>query len=244
MTYKNNLYSKLATNPLWSDILSGLLVHASADKYTLNKAWPDLRPKSKLSLYSAHDTTIMTLLASLGGNLYDNSWPPYASMLNIELFDIEWDANTPDEIRRNFPTNLGFRLLYNGKAITEHVSGCMRDEEICDLDLLVLHVYPFSNVTEWDELCKKQNSDTGKGDDSNSSHLDVGQNILTLLLGGLLCGFFGAFISFMYLSKSPTRFSKVPHQQELNSLALETENGGKLYGLQPNSGDEGTRGII
>ena len=89
--YRNNLYSKISTNPLWNDILAGLLIYTKANENQLHKAWPDIRPESKFALYSAHDTTIMSLLASLGSIVYDNAglWPPYASMVNIELFEIK-----------------------------------------------------------------------------------------------------------------------------------------------------------
>ena len=99
------MYAKLASNPLWNDILAGLLVFTNANKLSLSRAWPDLRPGSKFSLYSAHDTTIMALLASLGGDLYESSntglWPPYASMLNIELFDIEWNTDDANEVKEH-----------------------------------------------------------------------------------------------------------------------------------------------
>ncbi len=256
LTYKNSMYSKISTNPLWNEILSGLLVYTNANRYELHKAWPDLRPKSKFSLYSAHDTTIMTLLASLGGDLYDSSssdaWPPYASMLNIELFDLSWKSSASDEIRSNFPTNVGFRMLYNGKPITEHITGCMRNEEICDIDLLVLHVYPFSNVTKWDDICKKvddvventtgggNNNNNGNNNGNNSqygsssrrSNYD-GQNIVLLIMGGLLCAVCGAFVTFLYLSKHQVRFKQIPPQPEHLSVS-NTQSvvaNGKVYGL-------------
>lgn len=36
-------------------------------------------PQPRLALYSGHDTTIMPLLVTLGGNL--DHWPPYVSNL-------------------------------------------------------------------------------------------------------------------------------------------------------------------
>lgn len=46
----------------------------------------DTTTKSELAVFSGHDTTIMPLLASLDGRLWNNSdWAPYASMLLIEV---------------------------------------------------------------------------------------------------------------------------------------------------------------
>lgn len=221
----------------------------NADEYELHKAWPDLRPKSKFALYSAHDVTIMTLLASLGGTLYSSvdAWPPYASMLNIELYDIQWTQDAPDEIVNNFPTGVGFRMVYNGNVITDHITGCMQKEEICDIDLLVLHVYPFANVTEWNDTCQRQNvQNGGRGGsggilDSSQRYSDLGQNIVLFLIGGLLCGVCGAFVTFLYLSKKQAQFDVVPQHPD-GSLELtrshEYANGNgngngdaKIYGL-------------
>jgi len=42
------------------------------------------KPPARLRLLSGHDTTIVPLLAALGG--YDGRWPPYASYLAVELW--------------------------------------------------------------------------------------------------------------------------------------------------------------
>jgi len=250
--YKGGAFSKLSTNPLWNDILAGLLVHTNADEYEMRRAWPDLRPKSKFALYSAHDTTIMSLLASLGPNVYGGDWPPYASMVNIELYDIEWTANADVDIRDLYPTNIGFRLLYNGQPITDHISGCSKGEEICDIDLLVLHVYPFANVTEWADQCKLQNP-IGIGGGTNDDILDHtkghhagsgGSKVVLILMGGLLCAVCGAFVTFLYMSKfvvsgqkqhphHPIPFSNDEHSLELTKTQMNDSVGpdGKIYGL-------------
>ena len=52
------------------------------------------RPPPKLAVFSGHDTTVMPLLASLGPHLWnDTDWPPYASMLLIEVRYVEIGAN-------------------------------------------------------------------------------------------------------------------------------------------------------
>jgi hypothetical protein len=233
--YKKGIMSKISTNPLWNTILEGLLVFTDANEYEMRKAWPDMRPKSKFSLYSAHDTTIMSMLASLGSDVYDSSdgWPPYASMINIELFDIKWKANADEEIAQQFPTNIGFRLLYNGQPITHHISGCSRKEEICDIDLLVLHVFPFSNVTEWGDQCKRKNIGAKKGS-SNGHHRAQGGHVVLMLMGGLLCGVIGAFLTFMYMTRTfieRSKFAPVYDQHPLQMTQTQTDQNGKIYGL-------------
>jgi hypothetical protein len=42
-------------------------------------AGPEAAPQPRLALYSGHDTTIMPLLVTLGGDL--SHWPPYVSNL-------------------------------------------------------------------------------------------------------------------------------------------------------------------
>ncbi len=218
----------------------------------MRQAWPDLRPKSKFALYSAHDTTLMSLLASLGPNVYGGEWPPYASMINIELYDIEWITNPDEEVKDLYPTGVGFRLLYNGQPITEHISGCNKGEEICDIDLLVLHVYPFANVTEWEDQCKLQNSKTDIGDKIDDlDHIrghhpqSGGTHVVLILMGGLLCTVCGAFVTFLYMSRFVVQKQHQQHHHpvplsshEEHSLELtktqisdDVGAGARIYGL-------------
>lgn len=270
LQYRSNLYSQIATNPLWNDILAGLLVFTVADEKVLNKAWPDLRKESKLALYSAHDTTLMTLLASLGGNVYKSVegslWPPYASMLNIELFDINLDDSVSDDIKVNFPTGVGFRLVFNGQVMTEHVTGCMKGEEICDIDVLVLHTFPFSNVTEWGEKCERQNKVLedddliyGNTDDRSPHGTDngprgtnlTGSTVVLIVFGCLFCAVCGSFTTYLFMVSPPgMKFRRLNHipQNRNDSLEMTTsvnhmnsnnnENGeqARIYGLPVQQG--------
>ena len=63
--FNDSAYAKQFTSFLWGDIL-----------YRLQK-------KTRLMLYSAHDDTLINLLLSL--DIWDKKWPPYASMMNIEI---------------------------------------------------------------------------------------------------------------------------------------------------------------
>jgi ubiquitin-like domain-containing CTD phosphatase 1 len=72
----------------------------------------------------------MPLLASIGPNLWnDTDWPPYASMLLIEIHELvdgQSDAET-------YTSNFAFRLLYNGRILTHLVDGCHESSELCDI---------------------------------------------------------------------------------------------------------------
>ena len=77
MTHNDGEYAKLAMGPLWSEILENI-------RPIIN---PDDRqpPPNRLALVSGHDTTILPLLVTLGPGVWDGQWPPYASMMIIEV---------------------------------------------------------------------------------------------------------------------------------------------------------------
>lgn len=79
---------------------------------------------ARLVLFSGHDTVVAPLLASLGGLSAPDAcrWPPYASHLTFELW--EGDGGRA--------RSLAVRVLFNGRAITRHLSGCAA--EYCPLD--------------------------------------------------------------------------------------------------------------
>lgn len=73
----------------------------------------------KLALYSAHDTVIAPLVAALDG--YDaadecrDRWPPYASRVVMELWEVE---GAPE------PERHLLRFLFNGQAISDRARHC------------------------------------------------------------------------------------------------------------------------
>ena len=135
---------------------------------------------------------------------------------------------------------MAFRLLYNGKVITQYVSGCMKNEDLCDIDLLVLHVYPFSNVTEWEDECRRKESDDDDEDSlektKSKERIDRdGSNVLLYLLGGLLCMVIGAFVTFLYMSKFVVGRSEPVYDNSLamTQTQIESDQKAPLYGLTP-----------
>ena len=76
--HNDSEYSKLSMGPLWAEILDIILPIVD----------PDDRepPENKLALIAGHDTSIIPLMASLDPDAWDDvEWPPYASMMIIEV---------------------------------------------------------------------------------------------------------------------------------------------------------------
>jgi hypothetical protein len=71
-----------------------------------------------LMYYSAHDTTLATLLGALG--TFDAHWPPFGSQLILELF------------RREEGQSDHFRIIYNGRVLRPR--GC--SDDMCNIQVL------------------------------------------------------------------------------------------------------------
>ncbi|KAF0686969.1 Aste57867_21261 [Aphanomyces stellatus] len=74
----------------------------------------------RLALYGAHDTTIMALLAALGGEAWLKEWAPYASHVIFELY------------RLTATQDYAVRILYQGQPLL--LGNCT--SELCPLDNL------------------------------------------------------------------------------------------------------------
>jgi len=122
-------YAKLGIGPLWFEIMEHVRPH-------LQKQMHDV----KLSVFSGHDTTLMPLLAALDPKLWDDKeWPPYASMIVLEIHEL---VNEND----HFPSNFAFRLLYNGNDLTGKIAGCLPELELCDTGVLVTRIESFATL--------------------------------------------------------------------------------------------------
>lgn len=113
-------FAKVGIGPLWVQIMSTLEPHTKNE------------PAPTLAVFSGHDTTIMPILAALDPDLWPNQeWPPYASMIVLELHNL-----LDDKSAALFPSTFAFRLIYNGKVITPKMTGCPPDLELCDFTVL------------------------------------------------------------------------------------------------------------
>jgi len=109
-------YAKLAMSPLWSEIVPTIQGIINGESQVCCPS----RPAPKLTLVSGHDTTLIPILASLGSRVYDQKWPPYASMVILEIHKINLDDGKDDKV---YSTDHAFRLLYNGNVLTHLMDG-------------------------------------------------------------------------------------------------------------------------
>ena len=76
-------YSKQTMGPLWAEIMENVRPYISGEANGEDIENPSSPP---LAIFSGHDTTLLPLLASLSPKLVnDTDWPPYASMMVIEV---------------------------------------------------------------------------------------------------------------------------------------------------------------
>ena len=75
-------YARLAIGPLWEEILRQMMPAAKTKTAASATAANDNTTFPRLVIFSGHDSTLETLLASLGGDLWDGTqWAEYASMM-------------------------------------------------------------------------------------------------------------------------------------------------------------------
>ena len=166
----NAEYSKLAMGPLWYEIMHHIHPHITTDVTTTKK--------TKLSIFSGHDTTLMPLLIALDENLWedDADWPPYASMIVLEVHEV-LDTNA------QFPSHFAFRVLYNGKVLTHLISDCpSNDLGVCDIQVLVDRTAQFATLDRdcaVEEDTQAQTTTKVVDDDNNNT-----QNAAAILMAG------------------------------------------------------------
>lgn len=86
----------------------------------------------RLALYSAHDTSILQFLGSLGDTTFLQKWPPYASQVTMELYSADEDYY--------------FRLIYNGVVITDRIKECgsSNPNDVCSVRQAHTRAHNFS----------------------------------------------------------------------------------------------------
>jgi len=94
-----------------------------------------------LIIWSTHDLTVGSWLQAF--DIWDYKFPPFASMITIEFYDM---AETETFLN-------GFRLTYQGKPITQRMSGCPNDSDICDINILFDR---FPEGTDWTSYCAQE----------------------------------------------------------------------------------------
>jgi Histidine phosphatase superfamily (branch 2) len=190
--YDDASYSKLALTPVWRDILANINGATSLPHNASAQVCCPLRAPPTLAIFSGHDTTLMPLLASLGSDVYDGEWPPYASMMTIELY------------RRTQDQSYLFRLVYNGKVLTPRIHGCNKNE-LCFVSVLLEQVTLFTK----DYDCARRGADPKstalKGSAASSDVFSTPGGILALCLLVIGSALFGSLGTYLYVAGRPRR---------------------------------------
>ena len=194
-TENDSEYSKLSMGPLWAEILPNL--QYAAGRISKNDICCPPRPPSKLAIFSGHDTTLMPLLASLGPRVFDGTWPPYASMIAIEMHQVNLDGTKDKQL---YPTDYAFRLVYNGQVITSRMDGCHEDAELCDAEILFSQLESFAtrarNCSRQDAIVEEY---SGTVSQAESALFSTSNGVLAVVM--LVLGIFaGSLVTYLVLA--------------------------------------------
>lgn len=143
LQYNHTLASQLSTGPLMVEIytrLTALKMHLGMKQSSPSStATPELRAVMEdteyganapfLRFYSGHDHgPILNFLTSF--KLYDqlNMWPPYSSMINMDVFEIDGA--------------MFLRIVYNGEVLDIPWCGSQHGPKYCSLDSFIDFVRP------------------------------------------------------------------------------------------------------
>ncbi|BFZ63297.1 hypothetical protein YB2330_004419 [Saitoella coloradoensis] len=161
---QNEQYRRLGAGRLLGDLKDRMVTATKEEKKG--------GVEQKVCLYSAHDTTLGAVLASLG--CFDGRWPPYTSSIAFELFSkAPSEASSHGWLTRFFggvKEEHYVRLRYNEKPMTlpgcapqgKHLAG---DASLCTLDAfreVVESMVPADWMGECDAGPKEASAQTGK----------------------------------------------------------------------------------
>jgi len=186
-------YQALYNNSWYSKLGMGQTVYNM--RTTLEAAVNNDANYKKFALWSAHDTSIMPMLAALIGDNWDGKWAKYAALVSFELY-------TP----ATGSTQL-FRAIYNGKVITSSFAGCTDTSELCDVANLISSMA----WAQFDMPCDVEADTSGGGGTSSSGSKN--KDLTTPDWAGLcvLSALLGAFIGGAVVVRYNRYNSKEPH---------------------------------
>jgi len=213
-TFNDGAYAKLAMGPLWAEILNVIQPVVDGNKNA-----------TKLNLISGHDTTIFPLLVSLGANMWDNVWPPYASMLILEIHEMQGDG----------PTHM-FRIIYNGRVFTPRMHGCPAESELCPIDVLMTQMKESASlINDCDSLAEDEEASVLLTTVQDSKLLISNAGGMFLLFGiVLLSSLMGGLVVFVSLTH------RLPFQKLKTSTPLEMRRTHNVLHLTDPHDDETT----
>jgi len=176
--FSDAAYAKLAMGPMWAEIMENILPIISPEN-----SHDRGMPRNRLALFSGHDSTILPLLATLGPNVWDGiEWTPYASMLLLEIHEFI-DGQTDKNV---YTSDYSFRLIYNGKVLTDTIEGCQKEHDLCDISVLLNQTIP---------IAKRDRDCTAAPKNSDLVAVEQSEKLLLSSSGGLALVFIIIIIS-------------------------------------------------
>jgi len=154
----NDEFSRLSGGSLIGLIRSGM-INMSKNK----------KDAFKLNVYSAHDTTVLALLGSLG--LYNGTTIPYATTVLVELYEIDQGKFVVEMYLRNSSSSPLYQL---------NLKGCTPDCPLSDFFKLLSNRIP----SDLDKECGNQNAP--KKTTNKHMNLVIGLGIVSGILTILL----------------------------------------------------------
>jgi len=167
-------YKSLYNNSLWAKTAVGNTAwHMRNNLQSMLDGGP-----LKFALFSAHDTSVMPLLAALLGDAWDGKWASYAALVSFEVYS----ASSASQVGVG---GYYFRMIYNGKVV--RLPDCSAD--LCPLDTL-LETLSFGQ--QYMPCSVDSDSATTDGSCGSSAPLDTVNWVLLLLLSLSVGGLVGA----------------------------------------------------
>ncbi|KAL3937473.1 MAG: hypothetical protein SGBAC_007430 [Bacillariaceae sp.] len=202
LSHDHGLFDCMMTTICTDRILPEQFGDYEFSKVSIGPLWAEIMDHIQPSI-TGYDSTIMQLLASLGEDVWDGLvWPPYASMLLVEIHELLDDSRN----KTLYETGSAFRLIYNGRVLTDQVPGCSEDLELCDVKFLIKRVQPIA--------VRKVDCDDATGHGTNSiriegSLLSTTWGIVSAMLAIGMGAFAGATIIIYKLTGSlPDKLKK------------------------------------
>lgn len=218
---ENSEYSKVAMSALWYEVMIKIKAHTQRNADIQNR----------LTLIAGHDTTLIPMMATLGV-WNDTEWPSYASMMLIELHEIDIDGNADRDI---FRSDFAFRLIYNGVVVTQEIKGCPEDLELCDVSILDDFVLLLAD-------CYRKHADPVQYQDAvirTRDILSTTQEIIYLLLLVFGSATVGGIVMYAIVSRGTVPRSRVRYRSQEAVEHDESVNDG-TGNMYKDDGDEYT----
>ena len=229
----NGAYSKLGMSWLWAEILQPIksFLHESNGS-----------PFQKFALFSGHDETVVPVLVTLGEKVWDGELAPYASMVAIELHEVDVEGGHARSLQ--WP-QLAFRLVYNGDVLTHLMDNCPSDSQLCDVQVLLDTIDTFATASP---DCRRQHPEEALLEDeaSRSIGLYAGSGgSAVLLLVAVASATLGALGSFLCsrVALQRHRMDRIP-TVEPDGLAIDTGDCEMMSNYNDDGGTHPTKGCI